>query len=362
MASPSKRRPAADKSARRGLMPGAPIYTGAPRDGQVTISVLHYGADGVREAPQVAPGALAPLVKDPDITWIDVAGVHQAEVIQQICEVLGIHPLAMEDVLNPTTRPKVDIYDDHVLVCVRMLRVLPGEGERDLDIESVAMVLGPRWVVTFQERPGDLWDGVRERIRSGRGRIRQLGPDYLLHALLDAIVDGLFEVLSDWEVRVEDLEDEALGMEAERDLPRRVHRARSRLNAIRRLLIPAREGVHRLLRGETPMLTAQVRPYFNDLTDHLDQALDLLDASRDRLLGALDIHLNLASHRMNETMRVLTVVATIFMPITFVAGIYGMNFDNMPELHWVWAYPTALGTMALISVVMLAWFHKRGWL
>ena len=354
-----RRRVATARKAKLGQSPGEAIYAGEPRDHGIVIKLLDYDTDRVREVPRCSVEDLRAATTSPTVTWIDLSGVHDATLVQRVCESLGIHPLAMEDVLNPHTRPKIDDYGDHVLVVLKVATRNGTPGH--FDLEQVSLVLGARWVASFQERPGDGWERVRERVRQGRGRIRSMGPAYLLHALMDAVVDDYFDVLDGMETEIEEIERDAVEGEG-LDVPRRAHVVRGRLNALRRLVWPIREGLAPILRGEFERVDKVTLPYYRDLTDHLAQCLDLLDGSRDRLLALVELHLAVASHNMNQVMRVLTVMATIFMPLTFIVGIYGMNFEHMPELEWPWAYPAVMTMMAVLGVGMAYWFQRKRWL
>ena len=323
----------------------------------MALRLIDYGPDGLREAEQATPGELATLSGTAEVSWVDVTGVHDAQLVQAICTPFSVHPLAVEDVLNTSTRPKSEDHGDHLLLALRVARFEAAE----LDLEGVSLVLGPSWVITFQERPGDVWDPVRDRIRTARGRIRGRGADYLLHALLDAVVDGYFVVLEQLEDRVEALEDRALSGH-DPDLPRSVHELKGTLMALRRAVSPLREALGQLAREESGLIEDRTRPFLRDLTDHVLQVLDLIDASRDRLVGVLELHLAVTSHRLNEVMRVLTVISAIFIPLTFLPGIWGMNFEQMPELGWRWGYPAALGLMGVVAAVTVVVVRRNRWL
>lgn len=354
-----RRKVAEARKAKHGQAPGVAVYAGAPRPEGIHLTCLDYDAERVRELQHPSPDEIRRLVADPTVSWFDLSGIHDPALVQQVCEALGIHPLAMEDVLNPHTRPKIDDYGDHLLVVLKCATRNGQPGH--FELEQVSLVLGPRWVASFQERPGDGWHRVRDRVHQGRGRIRHQGPAYLLHALMDAVVDDYFDVLDSMEGEIESIE--ALAVDGVGvDVPRRAHAIRGRLYALRRLIWPVREGLAPLLRGESARIDKGVVPYYRDLADHLSQSLDLMDGSRDRLLALVELHLALASHAMNQVMKVLTVMTTIFMPLTFIAGVYGMNFQHMPELGWPWAYPAVLALMLVLAVGMAWWFQRKRWL
>lgn len=357
--SPAERNPAVGQAPKKGAMPGAPIYTGPASDEPIRVTLFDYSSSHLEEREALDVADCAQFKATPSVTWIDVDGLHQPELVRHLCEAFDVHPLAMEDALNPTTRPKVEDYGEQLFVAMKMAR--PGTGHDIAVVEQVSCVLGPRYVLSFQEHPGDLFDSLRGRIRHRVGRIRGEGPDYLLHALLDAIVDGYYQVVERFEQALEVLEDAALKPDAE-DIPQRVHALRLQLLEFRRLVWPLREAIGELLRREGGPIRKQTVPFLRDLYDHVLQVLDVIDSERDRLASVVEMHLAMTSHQMNEVMRVLTVVSSVFIPLTFFTGLYGMNFANMPELQWRYGYYALLIVMGGISLVMLAWFRRLRWL
>ena len=354
-----RRRSAASSALRRGQPPGAGGYMGEGRDEPVRVAVMEYGPGGYEEGGSATAPELARMRTAAGIAWVDLDGLHDREAIDAVCAAFDVHVLQREDLLNPTSRPKVEDLGDHVFVIAKALRATaPGE---PLHIEQISLVLGPGWVLTFQERPGDPFDAVRRRIRDGAGRIRGMGADYLLHALLDAIVDDWFATADAFELQVEALESRAHD-EPGAGLVAEVHALRSELAIARRLVWPLRGLSADLARAEGRVLHPRTAPYFRDLHDHILQVLDLLDGSSERTRGVLDLHLALTSHRMNEVMRLLTVVSTVFIPLGFLTGLYGMNFAAMPELGWRWGYPALWVLMLAIVGGLLVAFRRRGWL
>ena len=339
-----------------GLAPGSLIYTGEARAGHGTVHVVAY--DEQRE--EVREGFdPAMLVDGPGVRWVDVDAIHDVELVRTIGEAAGLHPLAMEDMLNPDTRAKCEDYGNILFLVIKMLtRSSTAESPLAIDSEQVSLALGKGWLVTFQENPGDLFDPVRRRVRTEGTRIRKHGADHLVHALLDAIVDGYFPILEAFEEQIDLLQLSAIDSE-QRDLPQRVHAVRTELVQLRRHLWGTREAVKDLAREDNPHLDPSVRPYLRDLQDHLNLAMDTADTANARLTSTVDLHLAAMSQRMNETMQVFTVASTIFIPLTFIVGVYGMNFDVMPELHQAWAYPAVWALMALISVGLLIFFRRR---
>ncbi len=347
-----RRSPNAVSAQRRkaGHAPGSPVYSGPPQEGTAAVRWFVYGPHSMTEGD----GSGAPTGP---VVWTDLVGVHDAEAVRALCDAREVHPLALEDALNPAGRPKAEHHGSSLFVSVRVLDVQEGA----VTEEQVSFVLGDGWLLSFQERPGDVFDPVRERIRTAAGRLRSRGADYLLHALLDAAVDRAFVGLEFLEDQTDALETRVAVDADATDIPGAVFALRAELMGVRRALWPLREVVAELLRAEAPLVKASTLPYFRDLHDHVLQAIDVVDSGRDRLVGVLELHLAMVTHRMNEVMRTLTIVATIFIPLTFVAGIYGMNFQRMPELGWRFGYPAALLGMFGLAAGMVAFMRRRGW-
>ncbi len=294
--------------------------------------------------------------------WINVDGLGDADAIRAIGDEFGLHKLALEDVLSTRQRPKVDIFADHIFIVIR--EPMPVDGHFDTD--QVSIFLGREFVITFQERQGDCLNPVRERIRGSRGRICAAGPDYLVYSIIDAVVDAYFPVLEAFGESLEALEDRAVER-PNASIVHEIHGLKRDLLQIRRAVWPARESVGLLVRGESPLIHDDTRVYLRDAYDHLVQLIDMLENYRELGSDLMDIYLSSQSHRLNEVMKVLTVIATIFMPLSFIVGIYGMNFDtnhplNMPELHWNFGYLFVWGIILLVGGGMLAWFYRRGWI
>ncbi len=359
-----RRNQARRNASMRGLPPGTPVYTGEIEGTPVEVSVLDYSADDV-SAPEVSDsGRLARYAGTTTVSWIDLVGIHQVDEVTAVCRAFGVHPLWIEDICNPSSRAKTDRMDDQVLVVAKMVRVVDVDGERTLvPHEQVSMVLGDGFVLTFQERPGDVWDELRDRIRSAKGRIRRMGSDYLLHALLDAVVDHQFFALEVLEARVDALEGRAIDPDDRLDL-QIIFALKSELSDFRRLAWPLRESVNQLVRmddSESP-IGPDVQPFLRDLLDHVHQVMDIVDASRDRTVGVYELHLAVTGHRLNDIMKLMTIVTTIFVPMTFIAGVYGMNFDHIPELHWPYGYAYVWSLMLGCAVICGVFVWSRRWL
>jgi magnesium transporter len=356
------RRKRSKRRAPPGSAPGTLIVDpGAPNP---ILTFLAYGPEGVREekpADLAGIGALRQALAEFPVLWLDVAGLGDVHEIQAVGDAFGLHRLALEDVVNVHQRPKVEVYGDHHFIVARSVgRSAP------LETEQVALFLGHGFVVTFREQAGGGFDLVRERIRSEKGVIRSSGPDYLVYALLDAVIDGYFPALEKLGERLETLEDEIV-LAPRRDSLRRVHEIKRDLLALRRAVWPQREALNFLLREGESVIRKETRIYLNDCYDHTVQLMDLVETYREIASGLMEIYLSSMSHRLNEVMKVLTLIATIFMPLSFLAGLYGMNFDraspwNLPELSWRYGYPACLLAMAAISLLLLAWFRRKGWI
>ncbi|MCS3702495.1 magnesium/cobalt transporter CorA [Salinibacter ruber] len=343
-----------------GLPPGSVVFVGEERTEPVEFRVLEYGPDHLVETDNEGLDEVLKYRDTTPVTWINVTGVHDESVIRTIGDHFHVHPLIQEDIVHTGQRPKLDPQENYLYLVVKMLYFDEDRGD-ELRAEQVSFLVGERNLISFQEDPGDVFDPVRKRIRNGRGRIRDQGPDYLAYALLDVIVDHYFVVLEELGARTEDLEDEIMGEDA-RDVEDKIHDLRRDLIFMRRMTWPMRELLHQLERLDSSLWADNNQPYVRDTYDHVVQVLDLVEALRDTASGLHDLHMTSISNRMNEIMKVLTIIGTIFIPLTFVAGIYGMNFEYMPELAWKWAYPTVWGLMIALAGALLLYFRRREWI
>lgn len=339
-----------------GAAPGTlVIREGAPRP---VVRMIQYSGDSLHEEQVHDLAGLADRVRPECVTWIDVQGLGDEQILRRIAGIFHMHPLALEDVVNVPQRPKVDAYDHNLLIITRMAMLADGQ---NLDMDQVSIVLGPHFVVTFQERPGDVLDPVRNRIRQDVGVIRRSGPDFLAYAILDATIDGYFPVLEAVGERLEDVEQAMIAGPRVETL-HAVHDLKHDLLAVRRGIWPLRDAINALIRDENPLVSQPTRVHLRDCYDHCVQIIDVVETYRELASGLMDLYLSSIANRQNDIMRVLTVIATIFMPLTFLAGVYGMNFQYMPELHKPWAYPVLLACMAALALAMLAYFWRKGWL
>ncbi len=352
-------------SHKRRQAPGtAPGTLSAPPDApRPIIHVIAYDADSCDEQPLQSASEIAPLLKTGKSLWVDVQGVGDAEEIRKLGELFNLHLLSLEDVLNLHQRPKVECFENYIYCVLRM----PELGS-PVRLEQMSVFLGKNFVITVQEDPGDPLDPVRDRLRQSRGRIRGLGSDYLAYAILDAIVDHYFPVMEAFADRIDELEDSVLGPNGP-DVLSTLQGVRRDLLLLRRAVWPLREMLGTLAREEcSHLIDEKTAPYLRDCQDHAAQLADVLESCRELSTSLMDTYLSSLAVRTNEVMRVLTIMSTIFIPLTFIAGIYGMNFDpstsplNMPELRWTFGYPFSLGLMAVTAIGLLYFFRRKGWL
>jgi magnesium transporter len=326
------------------------------------LTVIAYGPESVVERGVDRLEEVADLRGRYPVLWLNVDGLGDAATIEQVGELFGLHRLALEDAVNTHQRAKLDLFDSSVFIVARM-----ADSRRPVVLEQLSLFLGVDFVVTFQESEGDCWDPLRQRIREGVGRARHHGPDFLVYCLLDAAIDAYFPLLEACGDDLDAIEESVVSRPGRESLDR-LHHMKGELLALRRAIWPHREMLAALARESTPFVTDSTRLYLRDCHDHVIQIADLLETYRELAADLRDLYMSAVSNRINETMRVLTIIATIFIPITFIASIFGMNFDpgaspwNMPELRWRWGYPAALGAMAFTAAGMGWYFYRQGWL
>jgi magnesium transporter len=346
-------------SKKAGLSPGTLIHVGERKADKSRIRLIEYGESKLEEREVQTAEECFPSKENLTVIWINVDGLHQVEILEQLGNRFGFHPLVLEDILNTEQRPKMEDFEKYVFLVLKMIHFNDRTGQ--IEAEQISLILGPHYVVSFQEKEGDLFDPVRIRIRSGKGRIRKMGTDYLAYALMDAIVDNYFIALEKIGERIEQTEQQLVSNPVPETL-QTIHHLKREMIFLRKSVWPLREVIGVLDRGESPLFRDATRVFLRDLYDHTIQVIDTIETFRDMLSGMLDIYLSSLSNRMNAVMKVLTIIATIFIPLTFVAGIYGMNFRYMPELEWHWAYPLLLVVMLLIAAAMLFYFRRKQWL
>jgi magnesium transporter len=347
-------------------MPGAPTgqLVADPDAPRPVLRVLAYGPDGVDERPLKSVDELPALLGKRPVTWVQVTGLGDAAVLEKLGEIFKLHRLALEDVLNTRQRAKFERYEGYDVLFVRM----PGTVDGATTTEQLALFFGKGFVLTFDERPGDCFEPIRQRLREGKGRLRAAGPDYLAYALLDAVIDAYFPVVETAGERLDALEEDILAGASPQGLITRIHAVRRDLLVVRRALWPVREVVSALQREEDAAVTSETRLYLRDVYDHVVNLLDVLENLRELAAGLMELHLSAVGNRMNEIMKVLTIISTVFIPLTFIVGVYGMNFDpgagplSMPELRTPFGYVTVWAVMIAIVVAMVVFFRRKGWL
>jgi len=341
-----------------GSAPGTLVHTGPKHMEEVRFHVIRYGVESLAEAsPENVDECLALLDSDA-VTWVNVDGLHDTDVVEKIGRRMGWHRLLLEDIVSVGQRAKVEEYEDCVYVVMPMLRWDATVAQ--VREEQVSIVLGPGYVFTFQERQGDVFERVRERARTGRGLIRKSGADYLTYALLDAVVDHYFSALEGVGHLTEELEEAVLDA-PDQGIMHRLHELKRELIALRRAIWPVRDLLGMLQRSDVPIFGAPTKVFLRDVHDHSVQVMDTVEALRDVVSGMVDLYLSNVSFRTNEVMKVLTIMATVFIPLTFLVGVYGMNFRHMPELEWAWAYPALWAVMLALAAGMVFAFRKKGW-
>lgn len=347
------------RSQKTGLPPGSLVHIGEKKAGETKITVLDYSDTGFQEMETFAIEECFIFKDKPTVTWINIEGLHRIETIEKLGECYGFHPLVLEDILNTDQRPKLEDYESYLYIVLKMLL---NETSPEVVTEQISLILGPNFVISLQEGlEGDVFNPIRERIRAGKGRIRNMGADYLAYSLIDAVVDNYFVILEKMGERIEELEDELLTGPTT-DTLHEIHELKREMIFLRKAVWPLREVISALQRDETFLVGDPTRVYLRDVYDHTIQVIDAIETSRDMLAGMLDIYLSSISNRMNEVMKFLTVIGTIFIPLTFIAGVYGMNFEFMPELKWRWGYFSVWAVMAAIGMFMLLYFKRKRWL
>jgi magnesium transporter len=347
------------RTGRPSAIPGTVEYVGKEREVPVKIHILDYNETDFTEKNLTTIAESLPFRESPSVTWLNITGVHDESIIHETGEIFKIHPLVLEDIANTTQRPKVEDHDSFIFVVIKMAYSNFESGE--IVLEQLSLLVGKDFVISLQEKEGDILEGLRERIRNSKGRIRRLGSDYLMYGIIDAVVDHYFSVLEHIGEEIEGLEQQLM-LSANQELLTRIYSLKQELVYLRRSIWPMREVVSTLQRTEHELISKDTFVYFRDVYDHTVQVVETVETFRDMSSGMLDLYLSTVSNKMNEVMKVLTIFAAIFIPLTFIAGVYGMNFEFMPELKWKLAYPVWwIVTIALV-IGMLIYFRRRKWL
>jgi magnesium transporter len=353
------------RSKQVGLPPGTLIHVGEKKSGTVRIRQIIYNETHFEEKELSSIDECPSSIGEQAVTWISIEGLHQVDIIEKIGQRLDLHPLVLEDILDTRQRPKMSDFEDYLLVFAKMLSYQ--EGDEYLESEQLSLILGHGYVISFQETAGDFFDVIVARLETGKDPIRRKGADYLAYALLDAVVDNYFHVL-------EKIGEDGLAMEEQLiaepgpETLQQIQSFKRQLISIRKCVWPLREVIGALERGEPELIQDKTKIFLRDVYEHTIQVMDTVETYRDMASGMFDVYLSSMSHRMNEIMKVLTIFASIFIPLTLITGIYGMNFNsqkspfNMPELSWYYGYPFALGLMVVVAVALFFFCKKKKWL
>jgi len=347
------------RSRKAGLPPGTPMHIGERRSETSQLTVVHYDAGHFEERHYERLEEATPMREPSGVTWAHVTGVHDSSLLERVGKEFGLHPLVVEDIQNTDQRAKIEDYGSYAYVVIRLWQ--DGHAAHGTRVEQVSLVLGQDFVLTFEEAAPGVFESVRQRLRDNRGRLRAEGADYLAYSLLDAAVDSYFGVLEELGERIESLEDTLIAHPSRAAL-QTLHTLKREMIGLRRSVWPLRDVIGGLERSSGALVRKETWIYLRDVYDHAAHVIDTIETYRDTLSGMLDVYMSSVSNRLNEVMKVLTIIATIFMPLTFIAGIYGMNFKYMPELEWRFGYPFVLGIMIGLGLAMLWFFRKKKWL
>lgn len=346
-------------SKKAGMSPGTLVHVGEHKIDKARITLVNYDEDRLEEQELKRIAESFAYKDTPPVSWINIDGLHEVEIIEKIGTHFGIHPLIMEDIVNTGQRPKIEDFEDYIYFVFKMLKF--DETTSHIASEQVSLILGPHYLISFQETEGDVFNFVRERIRKGRGRMRKSGPDYLAYALVDAVVDHYFLILEKMGEKIEEFEEQ-LHEQPTPEILQAIHHLKREMIYFRKQVWPIREVLNTWQKIESPLVQEANKIFISDVQDHTIQVIDTIESFRDIISGMMDLYLSTVSNKMNEVMKVLTIMATIFIPLTFVAGIYGMNFKFMPELEWKWSYPVLWILLIIIFFGMMFYFKRRKWL
>ncbi len=346
-------------SQKAGLPPGSFVRIGEKRSERTNINIIDYDAESFEERQIDDPQELIHYKDRDTVSWINVEGLDDTHTIENICNGFKLHPLVIEDILNTNQRSKIEDFGNYIYIVIKMIYF--EDGNTTVSSEQLSIILGNNYVLSFQEIEKDVFDAIRDRLRHSKGKLRRMGPDYLAYTLMDAIIDSYFLILETFGENIEDIEDELINSPSRKTLEK-INALKKEMIMLRRSIWPLREVISNLERRESPLIHQQTAIFLRDLYDHTIQIMETIETYREMLAGMVDLYLSSVSNSMNEVMKVLTIIATIFIPLTFLAGIYGMNFENMPELHWRMGYPMVWALMILIFFSMVYYFKKKEWL
>jgi len=347
------------RSEKSGLPPGTLLHIGDKKMETTKITLMDYDESNFLEKEVKLVEESFPFKDKPTVTWINIDGIHEIEIIEKIGKYFGVHPLILEDILNTEKRPKMEDFETYIYVTLKILK--QQENSDKILSEQVSLIIGTNFVISLMERENDVFDPIKERIRNGKGHIRKMGSDYLAYSLIDAIVDNYFIIMEKFGEKIEVMEEELVKNPTPGTL-RSLHDTQRELMLLRKSVWPLREVVNNMLRGESTLIHESTLIYFRDVYDHTIEIIDMIEGLRDMVSRMFDMYLSSISNKLNEIMKVLTIIATIFIPLTFIAGVYGMNFEYMPELKWRWGYPFIWVIMISVSLLMLKYFRKNKWI
>jgi magnesium transporter len=345
-------------SKKAGLPPGSLVTLGNGKEAKETVSLIDFTETQVTEKHNISPAECKDHIAASTITWIQVTGVSDPKIIETLGSEFKLHPLILEDIISCGQRSKIDSYKEHLFIVMQLLSY--GESNKLQEVQ-VSIVLAKNLVISFAEKQDDIFHAIKERIHKSNSRIRKMGADYLVYAILDVIVDNYFVILEKIDDQLEQLEEELIREPGPQALLK-IQQAKRNITLLRKSVWPTREVINQFQHIESPLVTQSIRIYLKDVYDHAIQAIDTIEGFRDIASGMLEIYISHINLRMNEVMKMLTVVATLFVPLTFIASIYGMNFDYMPELHHEWGYPIVLCVMLVIALFMLLHFRRKKWI
>lgn len=347
------------------MPPGSLVHVGLKRADSITVSVFDFNETDVVEREITDVNECISYINTDNVSWINIDGVHDANMIESIGSVFGLHPLVLEDIMNTGQRPKFESFDSYLFFVLKMLYT--DEKTKEIRSEQISIILLNNVVLCFQEKPGDIFDRIRNRIRTNTGRVRKMGADYLTYSLIDAIVDHYYVIMESIGGFIDELDDELIANPSPITLEK-IHRLKADIIFLRKSIWPLRDLINNLLREESGLMKDSTTIYLRDVYDHTIQVMDTIETFRDIVSGMFEMYMSTVSNKMNEVMKVLTIFASIFIPLTFVAGLYGMNFNpavspfNMPELNWFYGYPFALIIMVCMAGLMLYYFKRKNWL
>jgi len=342
-----------------GMPPGTLLHVGAKRSEKIKISMLCFSKENWTEQQFSNVDELLSHECSAEVNWVHISGIHIVEIIEKIGNKFKIHPLVMEDIVNTNQRPKLEENKDYVYIVLKMIHYF--EETKNIEFEQISMVMGSNYIISFQENDNNTFQQINDRIKKVNGKIRTKGADYLTYALIDCIVDHYYIALEYLGEKIELLEDELM-LDPGPNVLKEIHTLKTEMLFVRKAIWPLREIINALARGDSALFNHDTLIYLRDVYDHIIQVIDTIEMYRDMVTGMFDIYISSVSYKLNEVMKILTIIATIFIPLTFIVGLYGMNFKYMPELEWEWGYPAVLILMLIMSTFMIMYFRKKKWI